>query len=95
MGLSATAELLADGGAAAVSDDFFRSRAFLEAEGVTHTLRLAGDRREALVPLIVREVEGTEPGRRDLALRLPGRHRRGRRRGSGRERASTGRRPGW
>ena len=60
MGLSATAELLADGGAAAVSDDFFRSRAFLEAERVTHTLRLAGDRREALVPLIVREVEGTD-----------------------------------
>ena len=34
------AELLADRGAAAASDEFFRSPAFLDAEGVTHTLRI-------------------------------------------------------
>ena len=37
---SATAELIEDRGEAAVSDDFFRSRPFLDAEGVTHTLRI-------------------------------------------------------
>jgi hypothetical protein len=55
-----TAELLADGGAAAESDDLFRCRAFLEAEGVTHTLRIDSPERTARVPLIVREIEGTE-----------------------------------
>jgi hypothetical protein len=34
------AELIEDAGAAAAGDDFFRSPAFLEAEGVTHTLRI-------------------------------------------------------
>jgi hypothetical protein len=58
VGLS-TAELLPDRGAAAESDDFFRCRAFLDAEGVTHTLRIESADRCALVPLIVREVEGT------------------------------------
>ena len=57
MGL-ATAELLPDGGAAAESDDLFRCRAFLDAEGVTHTLRIDSADRTALVPLIVREIEG-------------------------------------
>ena len=56
MGL-ATAELLADGGAAAQSDDLFRCAAYLEAEGATHTLRIAFDGGESLVPLIVREIE--------------------------------------
>lgn len=60
MGLSATAELIADRGAAAESDDLFRCRAFLEAEGVTHTLRIESPERTALVPLIVREIEGGE-----------------------------------
>jgi hypothetical protein len=55
-----TAELLADQGAAAESDDFFRCRAFLDAEGVTHTLRIESPDRTALVPLIVREVEGAD-----------------------------------
>ncbi len=59
----ATAELLADGGAAARSDEFFRSPAFLAAEGVTHTLRIESPGRTALVPLIVREIEGAD--RRD------------------------------
>ena len=38
--LVAGAELLEDRGEAAVGDDFFRSRPFLDAEGVTHTLRI-------------------------------------------------------
>ncbi len=46
------AELHADGGDAAASEDFFRSRDFLVAEGVTHTLE-AGPAR---IPVIVREV---------------------------------------
>ncbi|MGH2986484.1 MAG: GNAT family N-acetyltransferase, partial [Solirubrobacterales bacterium] len=56
----AEAELIADRGAAAHSDDLFRSPPFLDAEGVTHTLRLESAGRTALVPLIVREVEGSE-----------------------------------
>ncbi|HZI90724.1 MAG TPA: GNAT family N-acetyltransferase [Thermoleophilaceae bacterium] len=63
MGERAHAELIADCGAAARSDDLFRSRAFLDAEGTTHTLRLTSPDRSALVPLIVREIEGTD--RRD------------------------------
>jgi hypothetical protein len=59
----ATAELLEDGGEAAVSSEFFRSRSFLEAEGVTHTLRIVSGDTELLAPLIVREIEGT--GERD------------------------------
>jgi hypothetical protein len=57
---SSTAELLEDGGEAAASEEFFRSRTFFEAEGVTHTLRI-----EALAaPVIVREIPGGE-GLRD------------------------------
>ena len=55
-----TAEVIGDGGARAVSDDLFRSAAFLEAEGVTHTLRIVSDSRMTLIPLIVREVQGSE-----------------------------------
>jgi hypothetical protein len=52
------AELLEDRGAAAAeSEEFFRSRPFLEAEGVTHTLRIAGDGVELFAPLIVREID--------------------------------------
>jgi hypothetical protein len=55
--VSATAELLADAGAAAAGEEFFRSRPFLEAEGVTHTLRIATpDGAELLAPLIVRPI---------------------------------------
>lgn len=60
---AARAELIEDGGAAAADDHFFRSRPFLEAEGVTHTLRIEADEGELLAPLIVREIEGT--GERD------------------------------
>jgi hypothetical protein len=56
----AEAELIADRGVAARSDDFFRSPAFLEAERVTHTLRVRTADRTALVPLIVREIEGSD-----------------------------------
>ena len=57
---TATAELIEDRGEAAVSDDFFRSRPFLDAEGVTHTLRIVAGAAELLAPLIVREIPGTE-----------------------------------
>lgn len=56
----ATAELIADGGAAAESEEFFRSRPFLDVEGVTHTLRIEDGESELLAPLIVREIPGTE-----------------------------------
>jgi hypothetical protein len=59
----ARAELLEDRGEAATSSEFFRSRPFLEAEGVTHTLRIQGEDFELLAPLIVREIG--ETGERD------------------------------
>jgi hypothetical protein len=55
---TATAELVEDGGEAASSEEFFRSLPFLEAEGVTHTLRIEDGDIELLAPLIVREVDG-------------------------------------
>ena len=60
MSAVAKAELIEDRGEAAVSDEFFRSRAFLDAEGVTHTLRIESDEVELLAPLIVRALEGTD-----------------------------------
>jgi hypothetical protein len=57
---SAAAELIADRGAAAESDEFFRSRPFLDAEGVTHTLRIETGELELVAPLIVREIPGTD-----------------------------------
>ena len=54
------AELLADRGAAAESEELFRSRPFLDAEGVTHTLRIEAGGLELLAPLIVREIPGTQ-----------------------------------
>jgi hypothetical protein len=56
----AAAKLTADRGTAAEGDEFFRSRPFLDAEGVTHTLTLASGERTAVVPLIVREIRGSE-----------------------------------
>ena len=56
--LPAGAELIEDRGEAAVSDHFFRSRAFLDAEGVTHTLRIEADGGELLAPLVVSEIDG-------------------------------------
>jgi len=62
----AKAELIEDRGAAAVSDDFFRSRPFLDAERVTHTLRIVTpDGAELLAPLIVREIPPSTGGNVD------------------------------
>jgi len=58
--VSARAELLEDGGAAAESEEFFRSRAFLDAEGVTHTLRVSDSGVSIATPVIVREIPGSE-----------------------------------
>jgi hypothetical protein len=57
---AARAELIEDRGEAAVSDEFFRSRPFLDAEGVTHTLRIETERGDLLAPLIVRKIPGSE-----------------------------------
>jgi GNAT acetyltransferase-like protein len=59
--VTAKAELIPDGGAAAADDEFFRSRPFLDAEGATHTLKIADDQGgELLAPLIVRGIPGTD-----------------------------------
>ncbi|HTU16153.1 MAG TPA: GNAT family N-acetyltransferase [Solirubrobacterales bacterium] len=52
------AELIADGGLAASSAEFFRSPGFLEAEGTTHSLRIGLNDGELIAPLVVREIEG-------------------------------------
>jgi Acetyltransferase (GNAT) domain len=57
------AHLIEDGGRAASDpEQFFRSPAFLAAEGVTHSLAIEGEA-ELRLPVIVREIEGSE--RRD------------------------------
>jgi hypothetical protein len=56
---SARAELIEDRGEAAAGEDFFRSRPFLDAEAVTHSLRIHAEGLELLAPLIVREIKGT------------------------------------
>jgi hypothetical protein len=58
----ARAELIEDRGEAAASEEFFRSRPFLDAEGVTHTLRVTTADAELLAPLIVSEI-GAGPER--------------------------------
>ena len=60
LAVKASAELIADRGAAAESAEFFRSRPFLDAEDVTHTLRIETGDTELLAPLIVREIPGTD-----------------------------------
>ena len=52
------AELVADRGEAAQTADFFRSRAFYDAEGVTHTLRIQDPASSIAFPLLVREIPG-------------------------------------
>jgi hypothetical protein len=44
---------------AAVTDDFFRSRRFYDAEGVTHTLRIDAGGSMVAMPLVVREIGDT------------------------------------
>jgi Acetyltransferase (GNAT) domain len=56
----ARAELLADRGEAAAGSEFFRSREFLEAEKVTHTLRIESDAAPLVAPLVVRKLDGSE-----------------------------------
>ncbi len=58
--MSAGAELIADRGDAAAGEEFFRSRPFLDAEGVTHTLRIEAEGRDLVAPLVVREIPGTD-----------------------------------
>jgi len=60
---TAKAELIEDRGEAAAGTEFFRSRPFLDAEAVTHTLRIEGEGVELLAPLLVREIDAT--GERD------------------------------
>jgi len=57
---AARAELIEDGGAAAASEEFFRSHPFLGAEGVTHTLRIESEETQLLAPLVVRDIPGTD-----------------------------------
>ena len=57
-GALARAELVADEGAAASSEELFRSPEYLRAEGVTHSLVVEAPGGELVAPLIVREVEG-------------------------------------
>ena len=54
----AAATLLADRGEGAAGEDFFRAREFLDAEGVTHSLRIDHPGGQLLAPLIVRDVPG-------------------------------------
>ena len=58
--MSGRGELLEDAGLAAESEEFFRSRAFLDAEGVTHTLRVVAGAATIAAPVIVRHIPGTE-----------------------------------
>lgn len=59
----AAVELIADGGAAASDDEFFRSAQFLVAEGTTHTLLVEAGGARAALPLVVRAIPGSD--RRD------------------------------
>ncbi len=58
--MSARVELLADRGEAAVEEQFFRSREFLAAEGVTHTLIAETGSGRIALPLRVREIPGAD-----------------------------------
>lgn len=58
--LSASAQLLEDGGAAAAGPEFFRSAEFMAAERVTHTLRIADGGIAMLAPVVVREIPGVD-----------------------------------
>jgi hypothetical protein len=58
--LTTVAELVADRGEAAAGEEFFRSLPFFDAEGVTHTLRIASEEAELLAPLIVRPLPDGE-----------------------------------
>ncbi len=71
---TARAELIADAGAAATSEEFFRSPPFLEAEGVTHSLRIESEEGELVGPLIVREIPGADARDATSPYGYPGLH---------------------
>ncbi len=56
--MSARAHLVEDGGEAAAGPEFFRSREFMAAEGVSHSLLIDAGGEELAAPLVVREIEG-------------------------------------
>jgi hypothetical protein len=66
--LSVRAELLADAGAAAAAKEFFRSREFMAAEGVTHTLRIG----DLAGPVIVSGIPGAEESDASSPYGFPG-----------------------
>jgi hypothetical protein len=53
------AELVADRGGSAETDDLFRCRAFYDAEGVSHTLRVESGKASIAAPVLVREIAGS------------------------------------
>ena len=55
----AKADLLADGGEAAASEEFFRCRPYLAAERATHTLRIDAGDAVLVAPLLVRDIPGS------------------------------------
>ncbi len=55
---SLSAELIADRGASAETDDLFRCRAFYDAEGVSHTVRVSSGNGTIAVPVLVRAIPG-------------------------------------
>jgi hypothetical protein len=54
------ARLEADQGDAASGEEFFRSPQFLEAEGVTHSLLVEAAAGSVALPVVVREIDGTD-----------------------------------
>jgi Acetyltransferase (GNAT) domain len=80
----ATAELIEDRGEAAASNQFFRSRLFLDAEGVTHTLRIESEAGELLAPLVVRDIPNSDARDAISPYGYPGLVERDRSRGHGR-----------
>jgi len=59
--MSARASLIEDGGSeASEPDHFFRAPEFLEAEGVTHTVAIELEAGELRLPVIVREIPGSD-----------------------------------
>lgn len=61
--MSAGARIEPDGGAAAVEEQFFRSPQFLAAEGATHTIVVERGRDRAAIPVLVREIPGSNGAR--------------------------------
>jgi Acetyltransferase (GNAT) domain len=58
-GRRAQATLIADRGERAASEEFFRSRPFLDAEGATHSLLIDAGAEQMAAPLVVRDIPGS------------------------------------